>query len=109
MSHTPDYALMLSGWLQEQFGEEACITHEDTAAPIGDNTIAEIFTVTLPACQLDHLYLIRSKRGVAGEPFPTRQGRASLRVCLVDPLDILSCRGGYARRQFTVHAKVEQW
>ena len=48
MSHTPDYALMLSGWLQEQFGEEACITHEDTAAPIGDNTIAEIFTVTLP-------------------------------------------------------------
>lgn len=109
MSHIPDYALMLSAWLQNQFGEDACITHEDTASPIGMNDAAETFTVTVPACQLDRLYLIRQKKGIAGEPFTTRKGRASLRVRLVDPLDILTCRGGYARRQFTVHAQVEQW
>ncbi|MDE1914716.1 MAG: hypothetical protein KGJ57_17545 [Sphingomonadales bacterium] len=106
MNTAPDYPHILTGWLQEQFGADATIIHEASGAPIGMNDCAELFTVSLPSRHLDRLCLITQITGEAKGTFRTPRGPGSLRVRLVNPVDVLDCRGGTARRQFTVHAQV---
>ena len=98
-----DHAELLRGWLRQQLGDDASLIHQGGAHPIGDNDIAEVFTVAVPASQMEQLFRLTNRRGTVED------GRLSMRVQHIKAVDTMVCSRGQARRSFVIHAESLQW
>ena len=107
-----DVVAALSGWLEAQAGPSAEIAHDGAVDMPGGHDVAEAFTITLPSAQLDRLYHLASARGCVSADMPEALERLAfvdLRIDAVRPMDVLTCKAGFARQQFTLVARWVQW